>query len=92
MFEFDPSHKSYDRIFSPPQENGEQITGKGNKVLTTNYLTVEIQSQLLEGLITYSLNQQIFKFKATTGDKEPPKTYNPNKLTNLELWGVNVDF
>ena len=44
MFEFDPCHKSYDKIFSPPQENGEQITEKGNKVLTTNY-TVEIQKQ-----------------------------------------------
>ena len=44
MFEFDPCHKSYDLFFSPPQENGEQITGKDNKVLTTN-CTVEIQNQ-----------------------------------------------
>ena len=41
MFEFDPCHKSYDKIFSPPQENEEQITEKGSKVLTTN-LTEEI--------------------------------------------------
>ena len=27
----------YDKIFSPQQENGEQITEKGNKVLTTNF-------------------------------------------------------
>ena len=41
MFELDPCHKSYDKIFSPPQENEEQITEKGSKVLTTN-LTEEI--------------------------------------------------
>ena len=41
MFEFDPCHKSYDKFSSPPQENGELITEKGNKAITTN-LTLEI--------------------------------------------------
>ena len=45
-----------------PIENGEQNTVKDNKLLTTIF-TVEIQNQKVEGLITYSLHQQIFKFK-----------------------------
>ena len=43
LFEFDPYDKSYDNIISPPEENGEQTTGKGNRVLTTNF-TLEIQN------------------------------------------------
>ena len=59
MFEFDPYHKSYDNFFSPQQENGEHITVKDNKLLTTNF-KVEIQNRNIEGLITYSLDQPIF--------------------------------
>ena len=55
-------------------------------------LTVQNQTQIVEGLTTYFIDQQIFKFKATIGCKEPSKTSNPDKLTNLELWGVNVDY
>ena len=33
----------------------------------------------VKGLITYTLDQQIFKFKVNSGNY-------------LELWGVNVDF
>ena len=40
----------------------------------------------------YSIDQQTFKFKAIIQHKEPLKTINPDELTNLELWGVNVDF
>ena len=69
---------NYDKFFSPPEEKGEQITQKGNKVLTTN-ITVEIQNQKVEGFITYSSYQQIFKFKVTTGHTEPQ---NPPILTN----------
>ena len=46
----------------------------------------------VEGLIIYSIDQEIFKFKATPGLKDHLKTINPDELTNLELWGVNVDF
>ena len=45
MIEFDPNDKSYGKSFSPPEENGEQITGKGNRV---NY-TLEIQTEKLKG-------------------------------------------
>ena len=81
--------KSYDKLFLPPQENGKQYIEKGIKVLTTNF-TVVIESPRADGLITYSLDQQSFEFKYWT-QKVPPKTSNPDKLTNLELWGVNFD-
>ena len=48
MIEFDPNDNSYGKIFSPPGENGEQITGIGNRVLTINY-TLEIQTEKLKG-------------------------------------------
>ena len=66
--------------------NGEQISEKGrsNKLLTTSF-TVEIHNQKVEQPITYSLDQQIFKFKVTNGLKEPQETSNSDKLTNSEL-------
>ena len=66
--------------FEPPQENGEQIIVKENKLLSTNS-TVEIQNRKVEGLITYSFN----------GHKESQEISNSDILTNLELWGVKVD-
>ena len=62
----------------PPKENGEQEIGKQNKLLTTKF-EIEIKNQKIEGLITYSTEQQIFKFKVDSGN-------------NQELWGVNIDF
>ena len=72
--------------FELPQVNGEQISEKGrsNKLLTTNF-TVEIHNQKVEQPITYSLDQQIFKFKVTNGLKEPQETSNSDKMTNSEL-------
>ena len=58
--------------------NGEQNNGKENKLLTTNF-QVEIENRKVEGLITYSCEQQIFKFKVDSGN-------------NQELSGVNADF
>ena len=63
---------------------------KGIRVLTTIF-TVAIQDEEVYGLITYSIDQQIFKFKAIIGHKTPLKTVNLDELTNLELWGVNID-
>ena len=62
----------------PPKENGEQEIGKQDKLLTTN-VHIEIENQKVEGLITYSTEQQIFKFKVNSGN-------------NQESWGVNTDF
>ena len=55
---------SYDQSvieIEPPKENGEQETGKQDKLLTTTF-QMEIENRKVEGLITYSTDQQIFKF------------------------------
>ena len=49
----------------PPQENGEQEIGKQDKLLTTTF-QIEIENPKFEGLITYSTEQQIFKFKVNS--------------------------
>ena len=48
-----------------PQENGEQEIGKQDKLLTTTF-QIEIENRKVEGLITYSTEQQIFKFKVNS--------------------------
>ena len=48
-----------------PQENGEQEIGKQDKLLTTTF-QIEIENRKVEGLITYSTDQQIFKFKVNS--------------------------
>ena len=62
----------------PQKENGEQEIGKEDKLLTTKF-QIEIKTRKVEGLITYSTDQQIFKFKVNSGN-------------NQELWGVNIEF
>ena len=62
----------------PPKENGEQQIGKQDKLLTTKF-QIETENRNVEGLITYSTDQQIFKFKLNPGN-------------NQELWGVNIEF
>ena len=49
----------------PPQENGEQEIGKQDKLLTTKF-QIEIENRKVEGHITYSTDQQIFKFKVNS--------------------------
>ena len=49
----------------PPKENGEQEIGKQDKLLTTKF-QIEIENRKAEGLITYSTDQQIFKFKVNS--------------------------
>ena len=55
--------------------NGEQ-TKQERKILTTNF-EVKVESRKVEGLIIYSTDQQIFKFKV-------------NSATNQEVWGVYI--
>ena len=62
----------------PPKQNGEQEIGKQDKLLTTTF-QMEIENRKVEGLITYSTDQQIFKFKVNSGISQ-------------ELWGVNIEF
>ena len=54
--------KSVIEIEPPTRENGEQEIGKQDKLLTTKF-QIEIENRKVEGLITYSREQQIFKFK-----------------------------
>ena len=49
----------------PPQENGEQEIRKQDKLLTTTF-QMEIENRKVEGLITYSTDQQIIKFKVNS--------------------------
>ena len=49
----------------PPKENGEQEIGKQDNLLTTTF-QIEIENRKVEGLITYSADQQIFKFKVNS--------------------------
>ena len=48
-----------------PEENREQESGKQDKLLTTTF-QIEIENRKVEGLITYSTDQQIFKFKVNS--------------------------
>ena len=49
----------------PPQDNGEQENGQQDKLLTTTF-QIEIINRKVEGLITYSTDRQIFKFKVNS--------------------------
>ena len=49
----------------PPKENGELEIGKQDKLLITTF-QIEIENRKVEGLITYSTDQQIFKFKVNS--------------------------
>ena len=59
------------------ENNGEQ-NKQEEKLLTTNF-EVKVKNRKVEGLITYSTDQQIFKFKV-------------NSATDQEVWGVYIDF
>ena len=49
----------------PSKENGEQEIGKQDKLLTTTF-QMEIENRKVEGLITCSTEQQVFKFKVNS--------------------------
>ena len=63
--EDDSSDDKSEIEIEPPQENGEQEIGKEDKLLTTTF-QIEIENRKVEGLITYSTDQQIFKFKVNS--------------------------
>ena len=50
-----------------------------NRTNLTTKFQIEIENQKVEGLITYSTDHQIFKFKVNSGSSQ-------------DLWGVNTDF
>ena len=55
------------------ENNGEEPNAQEDKLLTTN-VEVKVENRKVEGLITYSTDQQIFKFKVNSG-------------TDQEVWG-----
>ena len=57
--------KSVIEIDPPTRENGEQEIGKQDKLLSTTF-QIEIANRDVEGLITYSTDQQIFIFKVNS--------------------------
>ena len=60
-----------------PKQNGEQNNAREDEHLTTNF-EMQSENRKVEGLITYSTDQQIFKFKVNSG-------------TDQEVWGVYID-
>ena len=75
--EDDSSDDKSEIEIEPPKENGEQEIGNQDKLLTTKF-QIEIENRKVEGVITYSTEQQIFKFNLNSGN-------------NQELWGVNIE-
>ena len=63
--EDDSSDDKSEIEIDPPKENGEQGIGKQDKLLTTKF-QIEIENRKVEGLTTYSTDQQIFKFKVNS--------------------------
>ena len=63
--EDDSSDDKSEIEIEPPQENGEQEIGKQDKLLTTTF-QIEIENRKFEGLITYSTDHKIFKFKVNS--------------------------
>ena len=63
--EDDSSDDKSEIEIEPVKENGEQEIGKQDKLLTTTF-QIEIENRKVEGLITYSTEQHIFKFKVNS--------------------------
>ena len=63
--EDDSSDDKSEIEIEPPKENGEQEIGKQDKLLTTKF-QIEIENRKVEWPITYSTDQQIFKFKVNS--------------------------
>ena len=63
--------------FELPKENGEQNNAKEDEHLTTNF-QMQSENRKVEGSITYSTDQQIFKLKV-------------NSATGQEVWGFYID-
>ena len=59
-------------------ENNQEQNEQEDKLLI-NKFEVKIENRKVEGLITYSTEQQIFKLKVDSG-------------TDQEVWGVYIDF
>ena len=83
--EDDSSDDKSEIEIEPSKENGEQENGKQNKLLTTK-LQIEIENRKVEGLITYSTDQQIFKFKVNSWGVNIEFTLYELKSTIHAIW------
>ena len=75
--EDESSEEENDDEIQSHQKNGEQNNKQDNKLLATNF-EVEVENRKVEGLITYSTDQQLFKLEVISG-------------SNQEVWGVYID-
>ena len=64
--EDDTSEQNSVNEIQPYTENWKQNNEQDNKLLTTNF-EVKVENRKVEGLITYLTDQQIFKFKISSG-------------------------
>ena len=76
--EDDSSEENSVNDIQPYTENGQQNNVQEDELLTTNF-EVNVENRKVEGLITHSIDQQIFKFKVNSG-------------SNQELWGFILIF
>ena len=56
-------------VIEPPEEIWEQEIGEQNKLITTKF-QIEIENRKVKGLITYSTELQIFKFKVNSENNQ----------------------
>ena len=59
-------------------ENNREQNKQEDKLVSTNF-KVKVKKQKVEGLVSYSTDKHIFKFKVNSG-------------TDQEVWGVYIDF
>ena len=62
----DTSGENSVNAIQPCTENGDENNVQENELLTTNF-EVKVENKKVEGLITNSTDQQIFKFKVNSG-------------------------
>ena len=74
----DETTEEEDVIEMQTYENNQEQNVQNSNLLTTNF-EVKVENRKVEGLITYSSDQQIFKLKVNSG-------------TDQEVWGVYIDF
>ena len=72
----------------PSQENGKQEIGKQDKLLTTTF-QIEIENRKVKGLINYSTDQQIFKFKVKSGTDQEVRGVYIDSQSNQNKWTIH---
>ena len=71
-----------------PKENGEQNNAKEDKLLFSNF-EVKVEIRKVVGLITYSTDQQIFKFKVNSGSNQELCRVYVDSKSNQNKWTIH---